>query len=357
MQSWTFTHLSNGLVLKELDSTRSGNRRGAAKELALIAEVDERKIFADEGYPGIREFTLDRLGLTPDAAAKRIQAARVARRFPVLFEAIADGRLNRSAVALLAPHFRSHNIAQLIEAATRRSYREIEAMLVERSRAAVPQMDLASPEPAGDPEITAEPGTHSLAASCDFDSHAAPHVEVKSSAAASLPVHFTVSGEDLRLLIAAHELLPTLDTGGLYQRSLRQMVQKLRRARFGIGARRERARRVKGARTIPAHVRLEVYERDGGCCAYVSAGGRRCECRRFLEYDHIVPLAQGGDTSLANLRLLCRTHNQLEADRRLGKPFMDGKREQGRERTMRRLAEKQAREHEAVGQDRPAPAA
>jgi hypothetical protein len=257
MQSWTFTHLSPGLVLKELDTTRRCNRHGHARELALIAEVDDRRIYAEEGFPGIREFCFERLGLRPDAAAKRIQAARKAREFPVLFEAIADGRLCRSAVALIAPHVTELNLDELIRNATGKSYREIEDMLAGRGRVNAPHMDLAAVAPARDPQGAAET-SDADAATCGIESHAAPHVEVEPRASQSLPVQFIVTGEDLRLLLAARELHPTLDTGALYRLSLKEKVLRRRKAKFGIGSKPGLARTTKGARTIAAHVRRDA---------------------------------------------------------------------------------------------------
>jgi 5-methylcytosine-specific restriction endonuclease McrA len=93
------------------------------------------------------------------------------------------------------------------------------------------------------------------------------------------------------------------------------------------------AKQRSNARSIPAHVRREVWQRDGGRCTFQSATGRRCECRRGLELDHVKPVALGGEASTENLRLLCRTHNQLEAERRLGKEFMRQRR--GSRRTTR----------------------
>jgi hypothetical protein len=61
---------------------------------------------------------------------------------------------------------------------------------------------------------------------------------------------------------------------------------------------------------IPAHVRRAAWERDGAQCSFVSAAGRRCCETGFLEYDHIVPFAQGGAATVDNIRLLCRAHNQ-----------------------------------------------
>ncbi|MEM1415527.1 MAG: HNH endonuclease signature motif containing protein [Myxococcota bacterium] len=69
-----------------------------------------------------------------------------------------------------------------------------------------------------------------------------------------------------------------------------------------------------------------MWARDGGRCTYVALGGRRCAETAYLELDHVVPWAKGGPSTVANLRLRCRTHNQLAADRSFGRGFMDGKR-------------------------------
>ncbi len=77
------------------------------------------------------------------------------------------------------------------------------------------------------------------------------------------------------------------------------------------------------SRYIPRAVRDEVYSRDGGRCAFVGKNGKRCNCTHDLEFDHIVPFAMGGDNSPDNLRLLCRKHNKLEAEKAYGKEFME----------------------------------
>jgi hypothetical protein len=52
----------------------------------------------------------------------------------------------------------------------------------------------------------------------------------------------------------------------------------------------------------------------------------------FLEWDHIVPICRGGESTLENIRLLCRAHNQRAADRTIGRAYMEGRRAQARER-------------------------
>jgi hypothetical protein len=108
-----------------------------------------------------------------------------------------------------------------------------------------------------------------------------------------------------------------------------------------LGAKPGAAVPASAGRGIPKSVCRLVWERDGGKCAFVSADGHRCETTRRLEIDHIQPLALGGATTPDNLRLLCRPHNQFEAERVLGKDHVAKKREFAqRERARNKAAAK-----------------
>jgi hypothetical protein len=54
-------------------------------------------------------------------------------------------------------------------------------------------------------------------------------------------------------------------------------------------------------------------------------------------------VAHGGQETVNGIRLLCQAHNQYAADRVLGSKFMEGKRQQGRERTAKARAEAEAK--------------
>ena len=66
----------------------------------------------------------------------------------------------------------------------------------------------------------------------------------------------------------------------------------------------------RATRTIPAHLRTAVIQRDQHCqfpgCTQPPAA---------CEVHHLIPWATGGPTSLANLRLLCRFHHQIAIHR------------------------------------------
>lgn len=57
------------------------------------------------------------------------------------------------------------------------------------------------------------------------------------------------------------------------------------------------------SRYIPLHVRLAVWDRDGGTCV----GG--CGATTGLHFDHIVPFSRGGKSTVENIRLLCARSN------------------------------------------------
>jgi hypothetical protein len=62
----------------------------------------------------------------------------------------------------------------------------------------------------------------------------------------------------------------------------------------------------RGRQHIPREMRLAVWQRDGGRCV-------ECETDFDLQYDHIIPVAMGGATSIPNLQLLCGTCNRRKA--------------------------------------------
>ena len=89
----------------------------------------------------------------------------------------------------------------------------------------------------------------------------------------------------------------------VYQRE-RQAQQKLQIARSLMRA--EEAGRPTRI-PIPSDVRRAVFERDGGRCV-------ECDSNFDLQYDHVLPVALGGATTVENLQLLCADCNRRKSD-------------------------------------------
>lgn len=132
MQSYSLTHVEDAVLLHELASLVAQDRLTTAILLAHIAEVDARKLFVPAGYPSMHAYCVEELRLSEDAAYKRIQAARSARQYPAIFDAVAEGRLHLAAVCLLAPHLRPENADELIRAAGGKRKIEVETLLARR---------------------------------------------------------------------------------------------------------------------------------------------------------------------------------------------------------------------------------
>lgn len=325
MARYKLTHLGDAALLRALASLVAQDRVTTAALLAHIAEVDARGLYLPRGYASMHAYCVEALHLSDDAAYKRIQAARAARRFPALFDAVADGRLHLSAVCLIAPHLTPRSFDQLVALATHRRKIEIERALAEMfavdgwasapaqvvTASPFPERELAPGQvapapiaPAADAPVPAPlgPRTHTLRIELT------PALHDKLRHAQALLAHAVPSGDPAEVL----------------DRALDALIAQVEGRKFGRTARprRRAAAQPAAARTVPARVRRAVSARDGDRCAFVGSDGHRCTSRRKLEFDHVRPLARGGPTTLDGMRLLCRAHNRFEAERIFGRDFM-----------------------------------
>ena len=314
----SLAHLSDAALRHELIAAVARDRITTAELLAHIAEFDARKLYVPEGYSSMHAYCVEELHLSEDAAYKRIQAARAGREFPLLFEALAEGRLHLAAVCLLAPHLTHENVEQLVTAATHRRKADVEDLIARR----------AAP-------LRASRGTPQLAPGQVGD----PGSDPSPLPERRFPLHLTIPESTHAKVAYARALLshaiPSGDMVELLDRALDALIEKLEKRKIGAGSRVARPAgkgAAAGRRYIPAHVRRAVWERDGGRCTFVSKSGHRCGERRFLEFDHVEPVTRGGTATVTGIRLRCRAHNQYEAERMLGAGFMMRKRGEARVR-------------------------
>jgi 5-methylcytosine-specific restriction endonuclease McrA len=282
------------------------DRHSLAMFLVYLGEFDAQQLCLPEAYPSMYAYCRSAMGLAHDAATRRIHAARYARRHPVLIDAIADGRIELSAIGLLGPHMNDGNAAALVELAAGKSCVEIRQTL-ERQLG-----------------LNRVPGM-----GCDGDELGSNRVP---EGAKRHELRGLLSPQVQELLDRAHDGLSHTvgfeDSQEVLKRALTLLVEQIERERFAAtDAPRERTSDGDG-RYIPAEIQRAVHTRDDGQCTFTSETGHRCESRELIEYDHRVPLAKGGETSASNVRLLCRPHNQFEAKRVFGPALIQSKREQ-----------------------------
>ena len=348
------SHFSHRELLGDFDARVASNHPSFAILLTRIAEIDERRLYLDEGYPSMKAFLVHRMKLpTENSAFKRLTAARAARKYPALLMALFSGRLHLRGVLTLAPNLTPANADELVAAASDKTCFELEVMLAQRfPRPDLPErLDvIAAPILASVPTTPVGPLApgRAFATIPNQSVHgcaepvaplAAPRVEaprprIVPLAPQKFGFQFTGDQETRELFEEVRALLsheaPSGDMARVFKEALKIAKAQLEKRKFATTDRPGQSRGCAGPRHIPAAVKRAVRERDQGRCAFISESGKRCGARHRLEYDHIEGVARGGKATVENLRLVCRAHNQHAAERIFGSEFMNRKRGEAR---------------------------
>jgi hypothetical protein len=349
----------------------SRSRRLDADVVAHIAEVDARRLYAREATPSMFAWCTDRLGFTEQEAYLRITVARSSRRHPLLLDMLRDGRLQLRGIALLARHLTTENRQEILDRAglSFRKLQELAAELepkpdapgrirqlptprtkttvagsgelctcrVETAAAESPLRGLGTPTGPLTAESTRPSGSGTDAAasgptgSADVRTGHHHRSTLEPLAPSRHRVQFTASdelrGKLERLQALMRSTVPDGDLAAVIDVAVTEKLERLEAQRFGQTSKPRKALAgtdtAPSSRHIPAPVRRAVHDRDGGRCTYEDHRGRRCGARERLEFHHHrTPFGKGGEHSVENLRLVCRTHNHLLAEREYGREKM-----------------------------------
>lgn len=365
------------LMMRLREATQRG-RTTLVELLVLLGEVDARRSHRAEGYSCLYHFCRGALHMGDGEAFRRIRVAKVARRHPAVLSMIASGALHLTAVVILSRHLRRSNVQELLEAAAHKSKAELLVMLAQRfpqpdvaqfCRPAAPSIALPYAPPTEtrmpavatsgttDPHTEARDVARSAAAPTECSSvrrvesaPLTPETFPDESMTTSLtpevapqrvtpraPERFALQAmlddsahADLVALQALlSHAIPSSDLGAVLGRALtiaRRVLERQRHRDTSMPHRSPRRTTTDPAH-IPARVRRQVWQRDGQRCTFVGRHGHRCTETHLLELDHVLPVARGGRGTVDNLRVRCRAHNQLEAERVFGVAFMHAQRE------------------------------
>jgi hypothetical protein len=341
----TAAALSDQDLLASLNALAGRERETMAELLAHLAALDERpRVYAAQGYGSLYAYCTQALRFSEDAACTRIEAARLCRRFPVILALLASGGMGLTSVRLLRRHLTAENHEAVLAKAKGRTREEIEILVATLApqpdaRSLVrkrPAPTISTPDPAAEiatglpPELL--PTTTPSSAPAP-----APRPIIQPTAPERYRVQFTIgqaTREKLRRLQALlRREIPNGDPGLIFDRAITLLLAQVENRKLGVTAKpRSRAPIRPGtdrfdlptdgfdirtppppSRYVPRAVKRAVSKRDGGQCAFVSAG-RRCTQRTFLEFHHVEAYARQGPATVENISLRCRRHNQYEGE-------------------------------------------
>lgn len=341
--------LTDAEIDRRLQVLVRGERRVLVVFLAHLGEFDRRRAHEPASFTSLFVYCTKHLGLSEAEAYLRIRAARVVRDHPEAMSLLAAGDIHLSSLSRLSPHITVANAAGLLAQARGKTRRQVERIALDFESCAlkadvVRALPPPPPDPASQLEIAPDDAQPDLGSVEPPPAPPAPDPWPSDPPLSGPPaesgiparrclvrIAFTASEELLAGLERARALLRHKHPDGRLEHVIGEAIESLLDARDpqrGLERRKvrggrtpERARSVdRGtSRSIPQRVRDEVWSRDGGRCSFVSIDGRRCEATDWLEFDHIRPWAMGGRSDAPeNIRILCRTHNQLAARKIFG---------------------------------------
>ncbi|MEO8185696.1 MAG: hypothetical protein ABI895_43380 [Deltaproteobacteria bacterium] len=307
---WKLAHLSDAELLEGLGSVLRTQRRALAELIAHLGEVEERRLHLRAAHGSIFAYCVA-LGMSEDEACRRIEVARLARKFPALFAELERGQITLSVALVLKPVLSPSNHLELLAAARGKCIRQARELVAERfprpdapsSIRKLPERqpmqapeggktgspapsaaDLSAPSPLGPalpmpalaalpvatppvlvPVVT-EPSERSVftlsSPTVELQErsaapHAAPPVSrsvIEPLSAQRYRIQFTADAVLKQQLEQARDLLrhahPSGDFGPIVSRALKLLIDDLMRRRFGARARRTSASPAK-ARPAP----------------------------------------------------------------------------------------------------------
>ena len=204
---WALRDVSDEQLEATLGRLLGAGARLEARVVAHLAEVDARRLHLTVGCSSLYDYCRKRLGLSDYEAFARIAAARVARKYPLVFEMLERRQLHLTAICEVREFLTAENHRELLADVSGKTKAQIREVLAHR----FPQADLRS-------SLKKLPGLEPL-----------------SPGRYRLLV--TLSAQQKEKLELARDLLshanPSGDLTIVLERALDEMISRLEQRRFG----------------------------------------------------------------------------------------------------------------------------
>ena len=142
------SELSNAALLADLNVLIGTARQCVARIVAYLTEVETRRLDLEGGYSSMFDFCQRKLGISQGEAYRRLNAARLAQRFPSIVERLERGAIHLSALVELRDYLMVVEDDRVLDEVTGKSPQELKEWLAARApRPDVPSMIEQLPNP------------------------------------------------------------------------------------------------------------------------------------------------------------------------------------------------------------------
>lgn len=370
-------NISNDELVQRLEKLVRTERKITHLVLLHIAEIEDRKIYAEMGFDGMYAYLTRGLGYSEGSAYRRLQSARLLKQVPQVAEKIESGALNLTQLTQ-------------VQKCVKEELRAGKNITTERTESIL--------------EVIENKNTFETqkALAIEFNQPVQTREYLKPQADDSVVIELTLSKDQFQELETAKSLLSHVCPDGSWADVIATLANNFNKKKLGDRGRansfaeskstnkpsvknedslkdernltvdeelktqfkveiesKNKANTIPGAATtgsrtqrhyfknamspsnaiqatnhpllstrpaiatgfpsrhrqyISIHKKRALFNRAHHRCEYIDhKTHRKCQSKFMLEIDHIHPLALGGDNNFGNLRVLCRTHNTMAA--------------------------------------------
>jgi 5-methylcytosine-specific restriction endonuclease McrA len=288
-----------------------------------INEVERRRLYAQLGYSSIFKYISQHLHYGEKAAYERMHASRLLGKMPELAKKMEAGTLNLTQVvqvqSCISKEARAGN--KIDHAQTAKVFEKIECLSGEKT---LKTLAIEFNQPIQAHEVIQPQRDNTVRVGLTFTEE---EMEIMKHVK-DLLSHVLANPTCAELMVyLARKQIKAIEGKMIDKAKSSSSIAKVEPESNFISCKEDacydahvkttqRFGATKKRRPIKITTRRRLMEKAGGCCEFVDPiSGHRCNGVYQLQVDHRIPIALGGSDNISNLRVLCRTHNILEAER------------------------------------------
>lgn len=320
-------NISNAELCLRMEKLIRSERKITHLILIHILEFESRKLYAELGFDSLFSYLTKKMGYCESSAYRRIQAARLLKQVPQVAEKLEDGSLNLSQLTR-------------VQKCLREEAKKGQSQPLEKTQNILKQI------------VHCNSFETQKVLAREFDLSVQTHALTTPQKDDSIRLEITLSKEQFAELKVAKNQLSHICHEGSWAEVIAALASKFNKVKMGkdlsknhsavvvtqgfcleaVGttndasfSKVEKSLEVSSlqeeeiSKTKRSYISIKIkralLEKAQHRCEFQSVKGLRCESTYKLQIDHRQPLALGGSNACDNLRILCHTHNQLEARR------------------------------------------